>query len=106
MTRVGNKYGAVKTERNGLKFDSRAEATRWDELVLLERAGVITNLRRQVRFPLHVNGELVCTYVADYVYVDENLDTIVEDKKGHRTQVYILKRKLMKAVHGIEIRET
>ena len=99
------KYGAKRTEVDGVVFPSRGEARRWQELQLLLRAGEISNLRRQVKYPLTVNGVKVADYVADYVY-DERGAEVVEDWKGVRTPVYKLKAKLMRAVHGITIRET
>jgi len=83
-------------------FDSISERNRWTELCLLERAGKITNLRRQVRFPLVVNGKRVCDYIADFVYV-ENGTEVVEDVKGFATAVFKLKSKLFTAVYGKEI---
>ena len=71
------------------------------------KAGEIKNLEKQVRFPIIVNGVKVCTYVADYVY-DEMAGRVVEDVKSEFTRkdpVYRLKYKLMKACHGIDIRE-
>ena len=71
------------------------------------KAGEIRNLERQVRFPIVVNGVKVCTYIADHVY-DEMAGRVVEDVKSEFTRkdpVYRLKNKLMKACHGIDIRE-
>jgi hypothetical protein len=102
------KYRNKKTVVDGITFDSVKEANRYAELVLLERSGVIQNLRRQVRFPLSVNGQLICTYVADAVYI-ENGHEIVEDTKSPVTRklpVYRLKYKLLKALRGVAIRET
>lgn len=100
------KYRNTPTVSDGLRFDSKREAKRWGELRLMERAGLIENLERQVRFPLKVNGVLVCTYVADFVYREgATRARVVEDAKGFRTREYQIKRKLMKAVHGIEIAE-
>lgn len=106
-----NKYKNNVVVRNGEKFDSAKEARRYGELVLLQRAKVISDLQRQVKFELipaqKVNGKMVeraCTYVADFVYV-ENGEKVVEDTKGFRTKDYIIKRKLMLHVHGIRIRE-
>lgn len=87
-----------------LRFDSKREARRWGELRALEAAGAIIGLRRQVRFPMVVRGLLVCTYVADFDYV-EGGRRVVEDAKGVRTRDYQIKRKLMKAVHDIDITE-
>ncbi len=102
------KYRNKKTVIDGISFDSSKEARRYQELLLLERTGVIQNLRRQVRFPLSVNGQLICTYVADAVYI-ENGHEIVEDTKSPVTRklpVFRIKSKLMRAIHGIAIRET
>jgi hypothetical protein len=102
------KYRNKKTVVDGISFDSIREANRYAELVLLERSGVIQNLRRQVRFPLSVNGQLICTYVADAVYI-ENGHEIVEDTKSPVTRklpVFRIKSKLLRALYGIAIRET
>lgn len=105
------KYHAKKTELDGITFDSRKEADRYAELKLLERSGAIHNLRRQVRYELipaqKKDGKTIeraCHYIADFVY-EENGKTVVEDVKGYRTKEYVLKRKLMLQVHGIEVRE-
>lgn len=107
-----NKYGNRKTVLDGETFDSRKEATRWAELKLLERAGEIQNLQRQVPFELiplqrDENGKMLerpVKYVADFVYT-EGCKQVVEDTKGMRTPDYIIKRKLMLKVHGIKIKE-
>lgn len=78
---------------------------RWVELLAQQRAGKIDELARQVRYRLDVNGQLIAHYVADFVYVRGG-ERITEDVKGYRTREYLLKRKLMKAVHGITILET
>lgn len=104
-----NKYGAKKVKApDGQVFDSTKEFQRYGVLRLLERAGKISNLRRQVSFELipKQDGERACTYIADFVYTDENGDLIVEDSKGFRTDAYKIKRKLMLWVHGIRIKET
>lgn len=105
------KYHAKKTELDGITFDSRKEAQRYAELKLLERSGAIHNLQRQVRYELipaqKKDGKTIeraCHYIADFVYT-ENGKTVVEDVKGYRTKEYVLKRKLMLQVHGIEVRE-
>ena len=100
-----NKFGAIRESIDGHSFHSRAEARRYSELKLLERAGQITDLKLQVRFPLKVNDKLVCTYCADFTYVERG-KFIVEDKKGAVTKDYALKRKLFAAIHGYEIFET
>lgn len=94
-----SKYNAVKTEVDGIKFDSAKESKRYANLKLLERAGVIENLKLQPRFLLQegftYNGhkERKIEYVADFQY-ERNGQTIVEDVKGMKTEVYKLKRKL------------
>ena len=94
-----SKYNAVKTEVDGIKFDSVKESKRYANLKLLERAGVIENLKLQPRFLLQegftYNGhkERKIEYVADFQY-ERNGQTIVEDVKGMKTEVYKLKRKL------------
>lgn len=106
------KYHNRKVTRDGETFDSVKEYRRFCELRLLERAGAVTDLRRQVKFELipaqRIDGkvaERACSYVADFVYM-ENGQQVVEDTKGMRTQEYRLKRKLMLWVHGIRIKET
>lgn len=99
------KYGNVKTEIEGERFDSRREAARWKELRMLERAGRITCLRRQVPFELIPKSEhgRAVKYIADFVYM-ENGRQVIEDAKGYRTAVYKLKRRMM-AEQGREIVE-
>ena len=100
------KYKNVKTTIDGITFDSKKEATHYAELKLLARSGLIQNLRLQVPFELipKQQGERAVKYIADFVY-DENGETVVEDVKGVRTDVYRLKKKLMLKVHGLRIKE-
>lgn len=100
-----SKYGNVPTVVDGHRFPSRGEAKRYCELKLLERAGEISGLKKQVPFECRVNGVKVCTYFADFVY-QENGRQVVEDFKGHRTKVFKLKKRLVLACHGITIKET
>lgn len=100
-----NKYGAKRTEVDGFVFDSKKEARRYGELKLLEQTGQIENLRLQVPYPIKVNGSLITTYIADFVYIEAGKE-VVEDVKGKRTREYIIKKKLMMAVHEIAILET
>ena len=124
MYRNFNKYKAQKTEVDGILFDSKKEANRYSELKLLEQAGKIKNLQRQVEFVLIPaqrepdtigrkggikQGKLIerkCSYIADFVYyIPECKTPIVEDTKGMRTPEYIIKRKLLLYIHGIRIKE-
>lgn len=101
------KYGNRRVLTEEGWFDSQRELKRWGELKLLERAGHITNLRRQVPYELiPKRGRLrKIVFVADFVY-DENGKSVVEDSKGYRNRLYMLKWRLMEWVHGIEILET
>ena len=104
-----NKYGARKLKApDGLVFDSVKEYQRWGELNILQRAGVISKLRRQVKYELipKQDGERACHYIADFVYVNDKGETVVEDVKGFKTDVFRLKKKLMLWVHGIRVKET
>ena len=88
-------------------YPSKAEAARGAELALLERAGVICNLKRQVRYPLVVNGVRIGEYRSDFEYDDlQTGKHVVEDTKGFATPTYRLKRLLMRACWGIEIQES
>lgn len=90
---------------DGKRFASKGEARRYQALRILEADGWIANLQCQVRYPIRINDVLVCTYIADFVYVEDG-EKVVEDYKGARTAVYRLKAKLMQAVYGITIKET
>lgn len=100
-----SKYGAERTVVDGITFDSKKEARRYGELRLLERAGVIRELKLQPRFPIAINGHHVCEYRADFQYEEAGI-TVTEDVKGAKTPSYLIKKKLMLAVHGIHIKET
>lgn len=106
-----SKYGNQKITIEGRKFDSLKEAGRWGELQILCRMKQIGSLECQVRYPIQIVGKdgklkRVCTYVADFVYIDLITGkVVVEDVKGVRTPVYKLKKILMKTVLGIEIVE-
>ncbi len=108
-----SKYRNVKVTVDGITFDSKREAERYGELRLLQKSGAIRMLQRQYSFRLEVNGMLICVYRSDFTY-EERVKAVVpglrwrwvvEDVKGVLTPVYRLKKKLMVAIHGIEIRE-
>jgi hypothetical protein len=105
MTPKRPKYGNVRVKADGHEFASKKEAARYFELKMLARIGEITGLELQPRFPLKVNGKLVCTYVGDFSYQDQTGKVVVEDAKGVRTREYITKSKLFEALHGFPIRE-
>ena len=111
-----SKFHAKKTVTPNGIFDSGKEYDRWRELKLLEVAGKIKNLQRQVRFQLIpaqfgvVDGKRRCLeravhYTADFVY-EEDGKTVAEDVKGVRTADYVIRRKLMLYLKGIRIKET
>lgn len=98
------KYRAKPQVIDGIRFASKFEAKRYAELQLLERAGAISELKRQVAYPLCVNGIQVCKYIADAEYI-ENGRIVTEDAKGCKTPTYRLKAKMFCAQYGREIRE-
>jgi len=109
-----SKYRNVPTVVDGVRFSSRAEAKRWDELRMLEKAGEIFDLKRQVSFPLYAfPGKLVGRYVADFTYLAEEMNSDkyagihrilhVEDVKGVRTDLFKWKAKHFAAQYGYEI---
>lgn len=119
-----SKYGAKKTVIDGIEFDSKKEAKRYQELSWLQKTGAISDLRRQVKYVLIPaqrepdtigarggikQGRLIereVAYIADFVYYDHDFrQEIVEDTKGFRTPEYIIKRKLMLYLKGIRIKE-
>ena len=126
MATCCSKYHSRKITKDGQTFDSLKEYRRFCELSLLEKAGAITGLQRQVPFELipaqyepferysEKTGkrlkdgkrciEQSVVYNADFVYT-QNGKQVVEDTKGMRTEKYIIKRKLMLWVHGIRIQE-
>lgn len=119
-----SKYHSQKVVADGEVFDSRKECRRWQELKLLEKAGEITDLRRQVPFEIlpdqrepdrigprggRKRGRIIerkAVYIADFVYKDRSGREVVEDCKGMRTKDYIIKRKLILFRFGIRIKET
>ncbi len=123
-----SKYRSEKICEDGMVFDSKKEARRYRELKLLESAGEISSLERQIKFMLlpeqrasstqvYKRGkhkgrpkpgkilERECSYIADFVYRDKDGKPVVEDTKGVRTKDYILKRKMMLYFYGIRITE-
>ncbi len=106
-----NKFRNRKTVSDGMTFDSKKEAKRYQELLLLARSNEIDNLRTQVRFELipsqKLEGKTVerpVHYVADFVYYRDG-QLVVEDTKGMKTRDYVIKRKLMLFREGIQIHE-
>lgn len=98
-----NKYGNEKTDVDNIRFDSKAESQRYGELKMMERGGLIHGFEMQVPYDLEVNGVLICKYIADFVITWPDGLVTVEDVKGVQTPEFKLKKKLMWAIHGIEI---
>lgn len=114
MTAPAQKHAAGANSKrvfaHGLWFDSKKEAARWGDLLLLQRAGAITELRRQV--PIELIGALgpiltptgkTMTYRADYVYIEAG-QTVVEDAKGFASPVYAMKKAILAAI-GVTVKE-
>ena len=107
------KYKAQKTEVDGITFASKHEAHRFVELKYMERAHLISDLQIQRAFTLigtqrDKDGKVIerpVKYVADFVYKNQKGETVVEDAKGMKTDVYKIKRKLMLSIYGIRIQE-
>lgn len=103
-----------RTDLDGNVFDSKSERARWDELCLLERTGVITNLRRQVALPLVIKGRPVkirsagfpngrpAIYTVDFTYTENGLE-VFEEYKAFDTPDARLRRAVVEAIYGIEI---
>lgn len=104
-----SKYRNVKVTLDGYTFDSKKEAKRYGELKALERNGDISNLTVHPRYTIQIRERgqwyLICIYEADFCYFTAQSDLVVEDCKGVKTPVYKLKKKLMKAVHNIDVVE-
>lgn len=99
-----SKYGSKRTLFDGILFDSKAEAQYYANLKLRERAGEVTDINRQRWYDLMVNGVLVARYRADFVFFDrEACARRIVDVKGVVTREFSIKKKLMKACHGLEV---
>ena len=101
------KFRNVPTEVDGIRFDSRAEARRYGELKLLERAGEIHGLTLQPLYVFEFNGVKIGSYKADFRYERSGV-VVVEDVKSSatKTPAYQLRKRMMLAFHGISILET
>jgi hypothetical protein len=101
-----SKYGNNKVIIDNIEFDSQKEGDRYKLLKTMVKAGVISMLQLQVPYELNQGGTHSLQYIADFVYVETATgETIVEDVKGFRTKEYKKKRRLMKKVHNIKIKE-
>lgn len=116
-TRAGagkNKFGAQRAEVEGVSFDSKKEARRWGELSMLQRAGEIRNLKRQVKIelqgrdgPLRTRTGRPMILTVDFTYEDRRAGwaLVYEDAKGAITRDYEVRRAVAQAM-GITVVET
>ncbi len=104
----GHKYNAQRTTIDNITFASKAEARRYAELTMLVKAGEITDLEIQPKFPLLVGQrpkKQIGEYRADFQYVRDGEFLVVEDVKGFKTALYRWKKKHVEAQYGITITE-
>jgi len=99
-----SKYGAIKTEVDGIKFDSRREARVYQQLKLMEKGGVVKSFERQKVYKFEGNGARI-TYRADFVVTFADGHVEVWDAKGYPNDRYPLKKKLMKIFYNIDVQE-
>jgi hypothetical protein len=107
LSQTRSKYGAVKVELDGHVFDSKAEARRYGELLLLRRAWKISHLVVHPRIPLVVSGVHLGDYIGDFEYQDSTGQLVLEDVKSPatKTPLYKLKKKLVEALFERTITE-
>jgi len=106
-TQKKSKFNNTKVEADGLTFDSKKEYGRYIDLKAQEKLGYITDVKHHVVFKMDYNGIHICNYEADFTYIKKG-ELVVEDVKSTITAslpTYRLKKKMMKAFHGIEIKE-
>ena len=104
-----SKYRSKPCIIDGIRFASQKEGKRYQELLLLQKAKKICDLKLQPKYHIEINGQKICTYIADFEYwqiLDSGKAIIVEDCKGFKTPVYRLKKKMLSASLGIRITET
>ncbi len=104
-----DRAGKLARTIDGILFASKREANQWANLLLLEKAGEVRKLDRQVYYPLHAAGGVVVgSYVADFVFEEwrsHGWELVVADAKGFKTDLYLWKKRHLKAEYNIEIRE-
>lgn len=102
-----NKYGAIPTEVDGIRFASKHEARRYTQLKAMELAGEIHNLEPHPRYIFEYNGIRITTYRPDFQYTDAAGNLVVEDTKSKPTlsEGYKIRKKLMKAYYDIDVQE-
>lgn len=100
-----NKFGAIRTTIDGVTFDSQREATLFQQFKAMEKTGMITDLRRQPKYVLAVNGVTIATYRPDWDYIEKGDRHVIDVKSAPtmKKRDFKLICKLMKAIHGIEV---
>lgn len=103
---MASKYRATACQIDGIRFASQKEGRRYAELKLMLKSRLIADLKLQPKIDLCIApyGK-VCSYIADFFYTEKG-QPVYEDVKGFKTPIYKLKKKLVKALLNIEIRET
>jgi len=101
---VRNKYNAIRSELDGIIFDSKHEMRSYSDLKLRQSAGEISGIEVHPAWELIVNGVRIGRYTADFSYIENNA-LVVADAKGVKTRDYVLRKKLMKALYNIDIKE-
>jgi protein associated with RNAse G/E len=108
----GSKASKLRNKRtlfDGVWYHSKKEAKYAQDLRMLQQAGVVSLIESQVKYPLEVNGLLICRYILDFrvTYADGRVEHI--DVKGQKNGVpyalFTLKKKLMHAIYGIQVIE-
>ncbi len=103
-----SRYGAIPTQTaDGKKFDSHVEAMYYNRALVLQQAGEVVKIELKVRFEFWVNGVLITTYELDFriTYADGRIEHVDTKSKPTLTPLYKIKKALMLAVHGIELKE-
>ena len=107
-----NRYGVKHSDEalqartyDGITFGSLREMERYKTLSLRQKAGEINELKTQVRYDFIHNGQKIAHYTCDFTYLEKG-ELVVEDSKGAKTRDYLMRKRMMKIFHGIEIRET
>jgi hypothetical protein len=96
-----HKFNAKPTQCDGIKFSSKKEAKRYTELRLAQQAGLVEMFLRQVPFHLPAGIKYIC----DFMVFWQDGSVTVEDVKGYKTDIYILKKKQVETIYPIEITE-
>jgi hypothetical protein len=100
-----SKYRNVPVTVDGEYYHSKREMLYHQDLKNLQRAGQISNLKRQPEFPIEVNGQKIGKYIADFEYVEKGKRRVIDVKSPATAKepLFRLKKKLTEAIHGITV---